>query len=117
MIANVLFDEAVAVVAADDRIGQLDVFDHGLEFAPVKLVELAAEDGGDLVGLADGTIGMASSRRSPRHSRATRRRKLRLSQYSTCAKNSRCWQPASRRSFSVKKGEPFLSASLQVAAG
>ena len=58
VIADVLFDEAIAVVAADDRIGQMDVFDHSLEFAPVKLGQLASENRGDLVGLADGTIGI-----------------------------------------------------------
>jgi hypothetical protein len=31
-------------------------------------------------------------------------RKMRLSQYSTCEKNSRCWQPACSRSLAVKKG-------------
>src|SRR6476660_705505 len=29
---------------------------------------------------------------------------MRLSQYSTCEKNSRCWQPACSRSLAVKKG-------------
>jgi len=33
MIANVLFDEAVAVVAADHGIGQVHVFDLGLQLA------------------------------------------------------------------------------------
>src|SRR5215831_12092693 len=49
-------------------------------------------------------VRLASSRRSPRLSRAARRRKMRLSQYSTCEKNSRCWQPACSRSLAVKKG-------------
>ena len=58
MIADVWFDEAVAVVAAADRVGQMAVFDHGLEFAPVKLGQLTSENGGDLVGLADSTISL-----------------------------------------------------------
>jgi hypothetical protein len=61
MITDVLFDEAMAVVAADDRVGQLDVFDHGLQLAAVEVGELATEDGGDLIGLADGAIGIEQS--------------------------------------------------------
>src|SRR6266481_8165768 len=61
MIADVLFDEAIAVVAADDRVGQLDIFDHGLQFAAVELGELATEDGGDLIWLADGAISVEQS--------------------------------------------------------
>ena len=58
MIAHVLFDEAVAVVAADDRIGQKQVLDFGLQLVAIELADLAAEDGGDLVRLADGAIGV-----------------------------------------------------------
>ncbi len=58
MIADVLLDEAVAIVAADDRVGQLDVFDDGLQPAPILLGHLASEDGRDLVGLADGAVGI-----------------------------------------------------------
>src|ERR1700730_11423346 len=49
-------------------------------------------------------VRLALSRRSPSLSRAERRRKTRLSQNSTCEKNSRCRQPASSRSLAVKKG-------------
>src|ERR1700732_111743 len=49
-------------------------------------------------------VRLASSRRSPSMSNAARRRKMRLSQNSTCEKNSRCWQPACSRSVAVKKG-------------
>ena len=58
MIAHVLLDEAVAVVAADDRIGQMQVLDFGLQLAAIELADLAAKDGGDLVRLADGAIGV-----------------------------------------------------------
>src|SRR6267143_634322 len=58
MIAHVLLNEAIAVVAANDRVGQLDIFDHGLKFTAVMLGDLAPEDGGDLIGLADGAIGV-----------------------------------------------------------
>ena len=58
MIADVLFDKALAVVAADDRVGQLDVFDDGLQLAAILLGHLASKDGGDLVGLADGAVGI-----------------------------------------------------------
>ena len=46
MIAHVLFDEAVAVVAADDRIGQMQVLDFGLQLAAIEL----AAFGKDFVG-------------------------------------------------------------------
>ena len=45
-------------MAADDRIGQVDVFNDGLEFAPVVFGDLAAKDNSDLVGLTDGPIGI-----------------------------------------------------------
>ena len=51
-------DEAVAIVAANDRIGEVHVFDHGLQLAAMELGHFAAEDGGDLVWLADGAIGV-----------------------------------------------------------
>ena len=46
----------MAVVAANDRIGQFDVLDDGLQFPFVLLGDFAAKDGGDLIGLANGTI-------------------------------------------------------------
>ena len=58
MIANVLLDEAAAVVAADHRIGQVHVFDLGLQLAPMTLADPATEDHGDLVGLSDCSIGI-----------------------------------------------------------
>lgn len=56
MIANVLLDEAVAVVAANHRVGQVHVFDLGLQLASIMLADPAAEDHGDLVGLPDAAI-------------------------------------------------------------
>ena len=58
MIAHVLFDRAVAVVAADDRIGQVEIFDHGFELAAMPLGHLAAKDGGEFRGLANRAIGI-----------------------------------------------------------
>jgi hypothetical protein len=58
MIAHVLFDRALAEVAADDRVGQLDVFDDGLQLTPILLGHLTSKDGRDLVGLADGAVGI-----------------------------------------------------------
>ena len=61
VIANVLLDEAIAVVAADHRVGQVHVFDLGLQLAAMVLADLAAEDHGDLVGLSDCPIGVEQS--------------------------------------------------------
>src|SRR6266403_4072319 len=58
MVADVLLDEAVAVVTADDRVGQVEVFDHGLELAPIPSGHLAAEDGRNFVRLADRSVGI-----------------------------------------------------------
>lgn len=58
MVAHILFDEAVAVMAADHRVGQVHVFDLGLQLAAVLFGDLAAEDDGDLVRLADGPVGV-----------------------------------------------------------
>ena len=46
-MANVLLGEAVAVVTADDRIGKVEIFDHGLQLAFVLFGHFATEDHGD----------------------------------------------------------------------
>ena len=58
VVTHVLLDEAIAIVAADHRVGQIHVFDLGLQLAAVMLGDLAAEDDGDLVRLADGAVGV-----------------------------------------------------------
>ncbi len=45
-------------MAANHRIGQIHVLDLGLQLAPIVLVDLATEDHGDLVRLADCSIGI-----------------------------------------------------------
>src|SRR5271166_5725260 len=45
-------------MAADHRIGEVHVLDLGLQLAVMELADLAAEDGRDLVWLADGAIGV-----------------------------------------------------------
>ena len=58
VIADVLLDKAVAVMAADHGVGQVHVFDLGLQLAPIVLGDFATEDDGDFVWLADGSIGV-----------------------------------------------------------
>jgi hypothetical protein len=58
VIANVLLDEAVAIVAANHRVGQVHVLDLGLQLAPILLADLATEDHSDLVRLPDCSIGI-----------------------------------------------------------
>ena len=58
MVADVLFDEAVAVMTADHRVGQMHVLDLCLQLTMVQPGDLATEDGGDLVWPADGAIGV-----------------------------------------------------------
>ena len=61
VVANILFCEAVPVVTADHRIGQVKVFHHGLQLAFILFGHLAAEDHGDLLGLADSAIQIQES--------------------------------------------------------
>src|SRR5271165_428952 len=58
VVAHILLDKAVAIVAADNRVGQVHVFDLGLQLAAVLFGDLATEDDGDLVRLADGPVGV-----------------------------------------------------------
>jgi len=58
VIAHVLLDEAIAIMAADDRVREVHVLDFGLQLAAIELADLAAKDRGDLVGLADASIGI-----------------------------------------------------------
>jgi hypothetical protein len=51
-------DEAVAIVTTDDRVGQVHVLDLGLQLAAILFADLATEDDGDLVRLADGAVGV-----------------------------------------------------------
>ena len=57
-IADVLFEEAPAVVAADHRVGQIQILDHGLELTAMTAGDATAEDQRELVGLTDGAIGV-----------------------------------------------------------
>ena len=56
VIPDVLFDGAVAAVAADHRIRQVEVFNQRFELAAVPFGHLAAEDGGELRGLPNRAI-------------------------------------------------------------
>ena len=58
VVAHVLLDKAVAVMAADHRVGQVHVFDLGLQLAAILFGDLATEDDSDLVRLADGPVGV-----------------------------------------------------------
>jgi hypothetical protein len=118
VIADVLLDEAVPVLTADDGVGQIHVLNDGLQLSPVLSGDPAAKDHGDLVRLTDGRL--ASNSRSPILSSPAGRRKMTLSQSSTCAKNNRGCQPAcfafpfgeERR----KRGQPLLAAGQQIAS-
>ena len=61
VIADVLFEGAVCVVSANHGVRQIEVFDDGLKLSLVVLGNLAAEDGGDLLWLADGAVGIQES--------------------------------------------------------
>jgi hypothetical protein len=58
VIADILLDKAVSIMAADYGIGQVHVLDLSLQLAPLVLGDLAAEDDRDLVRSSDGSIGV-----------------------------------------------------------
>jgi len=62
VVAHILLDESVAIMTADDRVGQVHVLDLGLQLSPILLADLATEDDGDLVRLADGAVGVEERR-------------------------------------------------------
>src|SRR5262249_41492226 len=113
VIPDGLFDEPVAVVAPDDGGGEIEILDDGLQLAAVAVGDRGAEDHRELAGVAEragggwgvGAVGGWPPRGRARGGRgAARRWKIRLSQYSTWAKNRRWRQPASCRSRTVKNG-------------
>lgn len=58
MVSNILFDEAVLVVTADDRIGELHIVDAAFELARMCSVDTATKDHGEFIGLSDLAIGI-----------------------------------------------------------
>ena len=58
MIADILLEEAVAVMATDHWVRKVEILDDGLKLSLVVLGDLAAEDGGNLFGLADRSVGV-----------------------------------------------------------
>src|SRR5512135_3814767 len=56
VIAHILLDRAALVVTADDRLPQVVIEDLGLQARVGALGDAAAEDQGDLVRVADGTL-------------------------------------------------------------
>jgi hypothetical protein len=61
MIADTLLEETVPIMSANHRVRKIETLDDGLKLSPVVLSDLATEDGGDLVGLADGAVGVQES--------------------------------------------------------
>ena len=56
VILDVLFNGAVAVVAADDGIREVEIFNHRFELAAIPLGHLPAEDGREFRGLTNRAI-------------------------------------------------------------
>ena len=50
MVANVLLNEAITIVTPDDGVGQVHVFDLGLQLSMIGLGDPATEDRRDLIG-------------------------------------------------------------------
>jgi hypothetical protein len=58
VIADILIEKALSVMTTDHWVWKLQILDDGLKLSLVLLGDLATEDYGDLLGLADGTIGI-----------------------------------------------------------
>src|ERR1700731_4461668 len=58
MIADILLEEAVSIMAANHRVRKIKILDDGLKLSLVVLSDLATENDGDLVGLADRTVSI-----------------------------------------------------------
>jgi hypothetical protein len=61
IVAHILLGKAVAVMTADHRIGQVEIFDHGWQLPFILFGHLAAEDHGDLLRLSDASIQVQQS--------------------------------------------------------
>jgi hypothetical protein len=58
VIADILLEKALSIMTTDHGVWKLQILDHGLKLSLLLLGDLATEDHGDLLGLADGTIGI-----------------------------------------------------------
>ena len=88
MVPHILLDEPAAVVLRMTGLGKSRSSITVLSSPRYCLVTLRPKMVVILFGCA--IVRLASSNRSPRASKAARRWKMRLSQYSTWAKKSRC---------------------------
>jgi hypothetical protein len=61
VIAYVLFDKAVSIVATNHWVRKIKILDDGLKLPLVLFSDLATEDHGDFVGLADRTVSIQQS--------------------------------------------------------
>jgi len=61
VIADILLEEAVSIMTTNHRIRKIQILDDGLKLSLVVLCDLATEDRGDLVGLADRAVGIQQS--------------------------------------------------------
>ena len=61
LVSDILLDKSILVVTADNRIGQIQVFNDGLEFSRMISADLTTENDGELVGLADRAVGIHQS--------------------------------------------------------
>jgi hypothetical protein len=60
VVANILLEKALSIMTTDYGVWKLHILDDGLQLSLVLLGDLATEDHGDLLGLADGTMASSS---------------------------------------------------------
>src|SRR6266545_768859 len=61
LVSHILLDESILVMTADNRIGQIQIFNHGLQFSGMISADLTTEDDGQFVGLTDRPVRIHQS--------------------------------------------------------
>ena len=61
MIADILFEKSLSIMATDHWVRKIKIFNHGLQLSFVVFSDLATEDHGDFFRLADGAVGIQQS--------------------------------------------------------
>ena len=61
VIADILFEKSLSIMATDHWVRKIKILNDGLKLALVVFGDLATEDHGDFLGLADGAVGIQQS--------------------------------------------------------
>jgi len=119
VITHVLFEKAISLVTADDRIRQIQIFHDCLKLASIWLGNPAAEDDGDLVRLPDGSMGVQKPFSHLIQGRSAAEDQV-IAVFDWSEKQAvltACLLAFALGKKGRERGEPFLAAGKQVAWG